>query len=212
MNEPISFEVTAQAGRKGVWTVTLSTDELKIIAVDGSESFQIARADAEEKTELRESRITKPFLIVSFPKKKVVFQLDHDQVAPYKAWLGPPTMKGLKLALRRRLRWSLPIGVLFVIISIPLPADPETGLEAVPFDAISAFLGVSLIGLGILSRFWPRRILFFLDGIWFSLLALDVAMGIFTGRDSTWWAILVIVLIFVAKSGFSEYKRFAPFN
>ena len=99
--------------------------------------------------------------------------------------------------------------MLFVFASIPLPGDPEAGLEAVPFDAVSAFLGASLIALSILTRVWPGRILFLLDGVWFSLLALVVAVDIFRG-DSAWWATLVIVLILVAKGGFSEYKRFAP--
>ena len=211
MNQSSTFEVVAEVGRKGAWTVSLGADSLTIAAVDGDESFQIARAEAEEKAELRESRLTNPFLVVSIAKKKVIFKLDHVQAESLKEWLGPPTMIGLKVALRRRLRWSLPIGILFVLASLPWPANPEAGLEAVPFDPVSGSFGVSLLALSILTRFWHHRILFLLDGVWFSLLAVNVALGIYRG-DSPWWMIIVIVLMVGAKSGFSEYKRFASLS
>ena len=211
MNESSTFEVVAEVGRKGAWTVSLDTDSLTIAAVDGDESFQIARAEAEEKAELRESRISNPFLVVSIAKKKVIFKLDRDQAAAFKEWLGPPTMVGLNVALKRRLRWSLPIAILFVLASLPLPANPEAGLEAVPFDPVSGFFGVSLLALSIITRFWHHRILFLLDGVWFCALAVNVALGIYRG-DSPWWAIIVIVLLVGAKSGFSEYKRFASLS
>lgn len=208
VNDGSTFEVVAEAGRKGPWTISLDADRLTIAAVNGVESFEIARAEAEEKAELRESALTNPFLIVSIPKKKVVFKLDRDQAVLFKNWMGPPTMAGLRAALKRRLRWSLPIGILFVLASLPLPANPEAGLEAVPFDPVIASFGVSLLVLSILTRLWHRRVLFLLDGIWFSLLALNLAAGIVRG-DSPWWIIVVMLLIMGAKSGFSEYRRFA---
>ena len=214
MNEANTFLVSAEANRtgicKGIWKVTLEADALTLAAVDGppSESIQILRADAEEKIVLQESRFFFRHLVITIQKEKVVIELEPSQVALLKEWLGPPTIRGLKVALKKRLNWCLPIGILFVLTSIPLPADPEVGLEAVPFDAVSAFLGVSLIAITILTRIWFRRILFLLEGVWLSLLALSVTVHIFRG-DSLWWAILVIVLILVAKRSFSEYQRFA---
>ena len=89
-----------------------------------------------------------------------------------------------------------------------MPADPEVGLEAGPFDAVSAFLGASLIAITILTRIWFRRILFLWEGVWLSLSALNLTVGIFRG-DSLWWAITAIGLIFVAIGSFLEYQRFA---
>ena len=214
MNEANTFLVSAEAARKGIckgiWKVTLEADALTLAAVDGppSESIQILRADAEEKIVLHESLFFFRHLVITIQKEKGVIELERSQVALLKEWLGPPTIRGLKVALKKRLNWCLPIGILFVLTSIPLPADPEVGLEAVPFDAVSAFLGASLIAITILARIWFRRILFLLDGVWLSLLALDATVGIFRG-DSLWWAISVIALILGAKGGFSEYQRFA---
>ena len=208
MNEANTFYVSAQSGRKGIWKVTLEADALTLAAVEGGESIQMLRADAEEKIVLQVWRFIR-FLEITIQKEKVRFELERSQVALLKEWLGPPTIRGLKVALKKRVIWvRLPVGILFVFTSSPFPGDPEAGLEAVPFDAVSAFLGVSLIAVSILTRIWVRRILFLLDGVWLSLLALDVTVGIFRG-DSLWWAILVIVLILVAKRSFSEYQRFA---
>ncbi len=213
MNEANTFLVSAEANRtgicKGIWKVTLEADALTLAAVDGppSESIQILRADAEEKIELHEWLFVR-MLVITIQKERVDVELERSQFALLKEWLGPPTIRGLKVALKKRLKWCLPVGIMFVFTSIPLPANPEAGLEAVPFDAVSAFLGASLIAITILTRIWFRRILFLLDGVWLSLLALDVTVGIFRG-DSLWWAISVIALILGAKGGFSEYQRFA---
>ena len=213
MNEANTFLVSAEANRKGIckgiWKVTLEADALTLAAVDGppSESIQILRADAEEKIALQEWLFFR-HLVITIQKERVDVELERSQVALLKEWLGPPTIRGLKVALKKRLNWCLPIGILLVFSSLPLPGDPEAGLEAVPFDAVSAFLGASLIAITILTRIWFRRILFLLDGVWLSLLALNVTVGIFRG-DSLWWAIWVIALILVAKGGFSEYQRFA---
>ena len=213
MNEANTFLVSAEATRrgicKGIWKVTLEADALTLAAVDGppSESIQILRADAEEKIVLHEWLFVR-MLVITIQKERVDVELERSQVALLKEWLGPPTIRRLKVALRRRLYWCLPIGIMFVFSSLPFPANPEAGLEAVPFDAVSAFLGVSLIAVSILTRIWFRRILFLWEGVWLSLSALNLTVGIFRG-DSLWWAITVIGLILVAKGGFSEYQRFA---
>ena len=226
MNEANTFLVSAEANRKGIckgiWKVTLEADALTLAAVDGpdiqrlgglhlharSESIQILRADAEEKIVLHESLFFFRHLVITIQKEKVVIGLERSQFALLKEWLGPPTIRGLKVALKKRLNWCLPIGILFVFSSLPFPANPEAGIEAVPFDAVSAFLGASLIAISILTRIWFRRILFLWEGVWLSLTALNLTVGIFRG-DSLWWAITVIGLIFVAIGSFSEYQRFA---
>jgi len=210
MNEGTSFEARALAGRKGVWRVSLDAETFTLAAADSDESFQVLRVDVEERVELQEPPFTKPFLVVKIPKKKkVVLKLERAQAAAFREWLGPPTIRGLKVALRQRFRWCLAIGILFVVTSIPLPADPEAGIEAIPFDAVAAFLGVSLAGIAILARVWPRRVFFLLDGIWFVLLALDGAIDVFHGDTWWWWCIVVVGLILLARGGISRYQRFA---
>ena len=208
MNESITFEITAQAGRKGVWRVSLGAEALTLAAVEGNESFQISRADAEEKIELHMWRFHQPILVVIISKKRIVFKCEQAPAALVKEWLGPPTIRGLNVALKRWLRWCIPLGILYVVVSLPLPADPEIGEEAVPFDPFMAFLGITLVAITLLARIWPQRVWFLLSSIWLSMMAIDVALNIYHG-DSWWWSIVVIFVIVVAKRGVSEYQRFA---
>ena len=201
------FEVTAVLGRKGTWAVTLGDETLTVASVEGDDSFVISKEETARKIELQKLMFA-PHLIIKIDKKQIAFKLDKPNMASLQQWLGPPTIQDLKVALARRLRWCLSMGILFVVTSIPLSADPQSGMEAVPFNLVSALLGASLIAIVIIARFWQHRILFLLDGIWFSLLAIDVAVDIFHGR-SIWWFIIVLLLIQAAVAGFSEYKRFA---
>ena len=205
--ENSGFEVTAQAGRKGGWKVALNPESLTVTAADGSESFEISRSDAEEKVEIRGGSLSEPFLVIRVPKQ-ILFKIGKTQAAAVKQWLGPPTFKGLKIALKRRLKWSIPIAILFIVTSLPLPGDPEAGIEALPFDPVSAFLGVVLLGIALLAKIRPMRILFMVDAFWFFLLALRVTGGVIRGT-SLLWLIAVVFLLFAAFGGISEYNRFA---
>lgn len=201
------FEVAAQSGRKGVWKVALNPESLTVTAADGSEFFEISRSDADEKIEIRRIGLSEPFLVIRVPKQ-ILFKMGKTQAAAVKQWLGPPTFMGLKIALKRRLKWSIPIAILFIVTSLPLPGDPETGIEAVPFDPVSAFLGVVLLGMALLAKIRPMRILFIVDAFWFFLLALRVAGGVIRGT-SLLWLIVVVFLLFAAFGSISEYNRFA---
>jgi hypothetical protein len=205
--ENSGFEVTAQAGCKGVWKVALNPESLTVTAADGSESFKISRPDAEEKVEIWGSNFSEPFLVIRVPKQ-ILFKMGKTQAAAVKQWMGPPTFRGLKIALKRRLKWSIPIAILFIVISLPLPGDPEAGIEAVPFDPVSAFLGVVLLGIALLAKIRPMRILFIVDASWFFLLALRVTLGVIRGT-SLLWLIAVVILLFAAFGSISEYNRFA---
>ena len=83
MHEGSTFEVTAQSGRKGLWRISLDAEALTLAAVDGDESFQISRTDAEQRIALRELRFIRPLLVVSISKTKVVFLLEQAQAASY---------------------------------------------------------------------------------------------------------------------------------
>jgi hypothetical protein len=139
--------------------------------------------------------------------KKTVFLLEPDQLKVLQEWLGPPTTKDLKIALKQRLKFAIPIGLLFLFFSIPLAGDPDAGLEPVPFDPVSAILGALFITLGLIMKFWPRRELFLLDAGWLVLLAAKITYDIFYG--SHWlWSLLILVLLFSAREAMRLFKRF----
>jgi hypothetical protein len=209
MNEGTgSFDVVAQGGgRKGTWKVILSPESLTVTAADGSESFEILRDDAEEKIEIRGASLSEPFLVIHVPKQ-IMFKMQKTHSETVKQWMGPPTLKGLKIALKRRLKWSIPLAILFIVTSIPWSGNPEAGIETIPFDPVSLFLGVVLLGIVLLSKIRPKRNLFLVDASWFFILAVLVTVKVIRG-DSLLWLIALVLLLFGAFGGISEYKRFA---
>ncbi|NIM52971.1 MAG: hypothetical protein GTO22_27665 [Gemmatimonadales bacterium] len=217
MTEPTgSFQVRAVAGRKGVWTLSLPEDALKLEASDGSESHEVSRADAPERIDLLEPLIGQPLLRVKLPKT-AVFAFDTggppgsgesaQRVEEVRQWLGPLTARHLSVALRRRLPWVFPIGAIFLLSSIPLPGDPAAGVEPLPFDSWAALLGAILIAIGFFERVAPRKELFLLDASWFLLAAGKIAIDI-AGGDSWLWGILIVIMLFAAVSGIREFQRF----
>jgi hypothetical protein len=162
-----SFDVVAQGGgRKGTWNVSLNPGSLTVTAADGSESFEILRPDAEEKIEIRGASLSEPFLVIHVPKQ-IMFKMQKTHAETVKQWMGPPTFKGLKIALKRKLKWSIPIAILFIVTSIPLPGDPEAGREPMPFDPVSLFLGVVMLGIALLSKIRPGRNLLLVYALYF---------------------------------------------
>lgn len=204
-----SFDALVQSGRrKGTWKVSLDSEVLRLTSADGSEAYEISRAEGAEKIELPGGLLGKRMLVAHIPKRQV-FQVESEKIAVLKEWLGPPTM--LKMTLRRRLRWGLPIGILFIVTSLPLPGDPEAGVEGVPFDVVGMLLGVVLIGLGLMMKIRPVRGLLLVDSVWFVVLSGKVVYNMVEG--SSWlWSILVVLLLSSAASGIRQYCYFGSMN
>lgn len=208
MSEINAFEATEHGGKKGTWSISLGSEDFSLTELETNETFLISRVEAEEFVELFGLSAPNPFLLVRLQKRKVVFRIVSDQAAAIHTWKGPPTIRGLKVALKRKLRWWLPAGILIVFSSLPFPVDPESGMEALPFNAIGAFLGASLIIMSVLMRVWPRRPLFLGCTAVFSFLAVDVIVDIARG-DSLWWLLLVGMLLNLANGAYADFRRFA---
>jgi hypothetical protein len=147
-------------------------------------------------------------LVARIPKP-VILKLDDSSLAVLTFWVGPLTLEDLKGELRRRLRWTVPIGLLFVLGSIPLPGDPAAGVAGVPFDPVSLVLGLGLIALSVAARIVPHPFLLALDGLWFLLLAADTVWGVVRGGDSVWWLALAAFLVLAGLQPLAAYRRFS---
>jgi len=203
-----TIEVEARSGRRGSWRLVLRPDSLGLEAAGGGESFEVPRDELPDRLELREIPLGPPLLVVRTPKR-VTFTLDREGARRFRAWLGPPTRHDLRVALKRRMGWGLPIGLLFVFTSLPWKGDPQAGVEAIPFDPLSAFLGGSLVAMALAMRVWPNRYLLLADFAWFLLLAIKVLWDIV--RGASWlWMILVVFILVAADDGLRQFRRFVP--
>lgn len=186
-----------------VWKLVFSADELRADPSDGRPSVHVQRSDAEKTLSIFET-LPAPILILKRPRR-VALQLDETALRSVIEWLG--NSLHLRIALRNRIMWTIPIGLLFLITSVPLPGDPEAGVEAVPFNAFSAVMGAALIAQGVLSRVFPHRVYLLLNAIWFAALAGDTVRSVITGW-SPLWLVVVALQIFLAFTGVRQYRRF----
>lgn len=200
--EPLARYDVVEAGKPGMnWELTLYADHLCLEAPDTKRRY-IEWAERHERVQAHDRMMLVPrVLLVKLGKKNVMFQLEPQALAAVKAWIGPPTIEDLKVSLKRRLSWVLPIGILFVFTALPV--------GGLPWEPVSFGLGLALLLSGLLSKAWPHRIFFALESLWFCSLA---ANSIWLLADGWSWmqSILLLLQLVLAWRGFQEYHRFAP--
>lgn len=202
--EPQSVDAV-EPGGKPRWTLQLFAEGLRGERQEGdAASFHIVRDHLPESIQLLDGLLVKRTLVVKKPRKTTL-QLEPGPFRTLSRWIGQPTL--LRLALKQRLSWTLPIGVLFVLGSLPLPGDPEAGLDPTPFHPVWAILGALLIVQGFVARRWPRPVLFLLDSLWFVGLAAATAYGVWQG-DSPYWLVVVLLQLGLAVGGVRLWQRF----
>ena len=201
LGQPVAcYEITEAAASKKPWALSLYADHFQLETLDG-EPHEVGRAELRERVQTIEGGLLLPrMLVVKLGKKKVIFRLSPEAFAALKAWIGPPTLEDLKLGLKRRLSWVVPLGFLFVLTSLPI--------GNLPWNPVSLGLGLALVLTGSMAKLWPHRIFFALDSLWFSFLA---ANSIWLLIHEWSWLRLVALLVqlVLVRSGFREYRRFA---
>lgn len=202
------LEVTAVKGRRGKWNIQIAQDTMLFSSKYGDESLSIVRPQADEIVELQKNFKSR-FLIIKFPKDKINFKLDEKAADDIKEFFTPPTLNGLKASLKRKFRGLLPIGIFIALVSLPFPADQGSGAEAIPADPVGLILGVTLIAIAVIRRWYPKRIFFAIDGLWCIALGINVIFNVIKGSDSFIWIVSPIILFMIAKGRFDEYKRFS---
>ena len=201
---PETLEATQSGRTPREWTLLLFPDGFRGERQDDAASFHVLRTKLADLVQVVDGLLVKRTLVVKKPKRTTL-QLEPRGFRRLARWIGEPTL--LRLALKQRLSWTIPIGILFVLGSMPLPGDPEAGLEAVPFNPVSAVLGAALIVQGLASRRLPRPLFFLLDALWFLGLAADTVYRVWQGQ-SPYWLVLVVLQIGLAVSGLRLWRRF----
>jgi hypothetical protein len=202
------FEIEEINAKKDRWRLTLLEGRLRLEREDESEVHEVERSQYGRGLDLRKMLGSKQALVVRIPKAKA-FRLEPVTYDAIERWLPPFTRADVATILRTRLRWTLPIAILFIIGSLPLPGDPAQGIDPIPFDVVGCILGVGLLLLGVLARVAPHRNLLLLDAIWFLMLAADTAWTVFAQGSSPLWLLFAGFLVWVAATPYSLYQRFA---
>jgi hypothetical protein len=200
--EPLAwFDMHETAAPTKKWRILLYCDLFELEPADGR-PYVIYRDEVPERVQKFESGLfLRNSIMVMIGKKNTVFQLSPDAFSAVNAWIGPPGEEDLQWALKRRLKWVTPIGLLFVFGSLPI--------GHLEWDPVALSLGLGLILTARLAKLWPSRSFFLLDSLWFACLAAN-SIWLLT-EDWGWWRCFMLVLqLLCVRSGWREYRRFAP--
>jgi hypothetical protein len=218
MTAPLpQFEIQAVAPRQETWTLTLEPDALTFADPKADTPVSVPRHECPERISFREHRswinglkrlLGLPNLEAKLPNS-TYFKVPPDALAALSQWRGPPTPADLQAALRRRIGWlwTVPLGVLLILASLPLP-DPATGAIAVPVDVVGMLLGLLLLALPVLRALWPRPVLFLLLALWFAGIGVDLTVDVVRGKSSVYWLLLLPLLLLIAAQAFTDFLSF----
>jgi hypothetical protein len=201
-DEPLArYSIHEAAAPDKRWTLFIFADRLEFEAADGR-LRELLWDDRHGRLQLQDRAfLLRRIVVLKAGNKNIMFKLPPEAFERVKAWYGPLTVDDLKIALKRRMAWVIPIGILFIFGSAPIGNNP--------FEPVTFGLGVGLILTGMLSRLVPHRIFFLVDSLWFCTLA---ATSIVILLDDWNWmrAVFLVLQIHLAWRGFQEFHRFAP--
>ena len=200
-----SIDITEKKGTQS--RLNVYEDHLDYENPSESQQFSIARGEAAKKVIFSESVLSPRVVAFHFEKKKT-YRFPQEDYNFLWNWMGPMTRERVKTALRSRFKWILPIGILFMIFSAPLPADPSSGTAAVPFSPVSFGLGVTLILMSLVSRAMAHRVFFLADTLWFLALAGLLIKDVSGGGSALWLAFAALQVV-CAWDGFQLFRRYS---
>lgn len=184
------------------WMLRLFAQGLRLTPQrEGERAIHLLRSELATHVDLVNFGVTRRTLVVRKPKR--LFKLDPAAWAQLTAWIGRDAR--LRIALRQRLGFGVPVGIFMLITSLPLPGNAEAGIEGVSFNPLFATLGVFLIAGAILARRRPHPALFLLDSTWFAVLAGTLVWRVIHG-GSPLWLILAVLQLLLVWSGVGLFR------
>lgn len=137
---------------------------------------------------------------------KTNYKLTPDATATLADWIGKALLA--RFYLRRRYAWVLPVAVIWMLGSLPLPGDTSAGVKPIPFDVIGFTLSVTLIASWALAKWRPHPVLFLVDSLWFLLLSAHLLKDVFVDGRGKGWLIFVVFALWMVVNGVKYFRRF----
>lgn len=204
MTDPLVVQAAQLNRERGLWDLALGEEQLQATRQgEASETFSCSRAEIAERGDVVDGLIARR--TVTTPPPKRLLQLDVEGFEAFKRWMGPDAR--LRIELRRRFSWALPLGVLMMFGSLPMDGDPAAGIDPVPFDWVGAMLGVLLVATGFLAKRRPDHNFLLADSGWFLVLA-GVAGREYLRGGSIFWVFLILLDIWLVYRGIKLWLMF----
>jgi len=204
---PSSFEVL-QPESGQTWRLTLSGGRLRLEppAGAGGEVVELTRADRPARFELLDTFVLRRHLLLKREGRRVRFPLSPEVFARVSAWAGPPTQAELNRAIATRLRLSVAVGIVLLLVSLTRVGPGDRGSWSPMWLVVAA--GVLLVVCGLAAQFHRRRGYFVVDGIGYALLGAQLVGRLAYGW--TWGSAAVLtwagLMILTAVAHFRRYR------
>ena len=195
------FAIEDMADKASRWRLVIRPSDLALFEQDDSQPFVLLRDQMLKDVMLSESLNV---LAVKKPRK-LTFRLPHEATSAVAEWLGEARLASFYL--KQRYSWVLAIAIIWIFGSLPLPGDPDAGVEAVPMDVFGLVLGIFLAIAWLFAKWRPHPVLFLVDSIWFLGLSVYLSLEVWNGRSAL-WMLLVAILLWMAIKGFKHFSRF----
>jgi hypothetical protein len=203
----LTFEIKDSTFKQKKWKLFLYLNHLTLTSDENT--YLIHRTERERVAHMKLLFMKRAYRFKLEKKKEMIFDLPQDVHLAMQAWIGPLTKEDLKIALKEQLRWTLPIGVLYVFSSMPIAGNPSAGLPPVPLDLLGMILGSLLVLTAMMAKVVPHRAYFLIDSLWFLVMAGYNIANVIQG-GSLWWLLLVGLQLQLSNKGVHDFRRFAP--
>lgn len=181
------------------WEIAFGRDELWLVPPGDGAAIALTHLELAEYADLVPFRDVAAIVVRDVPKRITLWLPTHGATEMLRSWLGHKRALHVAKALKRRLRFSLPLGIFVGLASTPFLLDG--------WDPFSLVFGVGLVGLAIVSPYRPRPALFAIDGaLWVSLAMGNVADAVRTG--SVGWSVFFGVFQLMLAAGAFRVFRF----
>jgi len=200
-NSPTVLPLTEMGKATGQWTLTLHPFHLALADAPGAQPYVILREQLVKSVVLMEG--TRAF-VVEHPRK-IMFKLTPDGAKVLADWIGKPFLASFYM--KRRFSWILPWAIMWVGGSLLSLVPAASGGASPHFDAMGFVLGLVLVGAWAFAKWRPHPVLFLVDAIWFSWVAVNLSLSVMHGK-SKGWLVLVALLAWMAVTGLKHFLRF----
>jgi hypothetical protein len=198
---PVVLQLTEVNTAKKPWTLTLYPEHLALSDSADGQPYIILRPQL-----LRSASLAAGVQIIALRAPiKMTFRLSKEGATALADWIGKPVLASYYL--KQRYSWLLPLAILILIGSLPLPADSAHGTRAIPFNLISFGLGIGLAIAWAFSKWRPHPILFLVDSVWLIIFCGQLVFRVMNGENKI-ALIFLPLLLWMALKGFNHFSQF----
>lgn len=180
------------------WRIALEEDELWLVPSDLPNAFVLNHREVAEYGDILFLGQSVGLMIRALPKPTALWVGEEGQAA-FREWLGRRRLLHIEKALKRRLRLSLPLGLLIGATSIP-PLGAKV-------DIFAAVAGFGLVACSLVAPRRPHHALFAIDGVLWLCLAASNVISVASG-GATWVLVFGALQVFFGWKAFQTYRFF----